>query len=236
MLLIISIICIVSVGISVIVGGSYVVKTVFGESDSIRKTDIETDALLEKVEDTSQEDISSAKAGSDTDVSMQDVKLSDKSVNLSADRLKPELNKFTEYSDDLSEIIKFVDEMAFQTNMLALNAAVEAARAGEAGAGFAVVADEVRSLAARAAKGAHDTSALVQKIITEVTVKSDFIDKTNEMLNDILETEKKLNKLVGEMVFATKSQAIDVNELKDEHSHVDLNEFIISDDSDDLDI
>ncbi len=136
----------------------------------------------------------------------QCVRQSDESMK----KMLAAMDEIKDSSDEIANVIKMIDSIAFQTNILALNAAVEAARAGQMGKGFAVVADEVRLLANRSAQAVSETAALIQTSIEKVKDGTQIAHQTGEQMGTLAELAQQILDKIAEIEAASRRQADEI--------------------------
>jgi twitching motility protein PilJ len=130
------------------------------------------------------------------------------------------VKRLAESSQQISQIVSVISQIASRTNLLALNASIEAARAGEAGKGFAIVADEVRQLADRSAKALKEIEQIVLQIQSEtgsvmaameqgtqqVIQGTKLAEQAKRSLDDIIQVSDRIDKLVRSITSDTIEQ------------------------------
>ena len=168
-----------------------------------------------QLEEVSQQVNLNAKAAEKTEELVDDVQNKINVCNIQMSQLLMSMDDINESSEQISKIIRVIDDIAFQTNILALNAAIEAARAGHAGKGFAVVADEVRNLAAKSADAARRTAELIQRSVENVEKGSELAKYTAVALDEIVENASTISDEVSSITRASQEQAENIAQINE---------------------
>lgn len=123
--------------------------------------------------------------------------------------------------EQISGIVRAIEEITTQTNLLSLNASIEAARAGEAGKGFIVVASEIGKLAEESAQSASQITEIINNIISQVEKAASISDVLSEnagsQIKKLAETQKSMDKVISGVVdISSNTETIntDVNNLE----------------------
>ena len=124
------------------------------------------------------------------------------------------IEEIRENSRTMGNIVKEIEDIAFQTNILALNASVEAARAGEAGRGFSVVASEVRQLATKTREASRTMARLAALTAEKVDGGTETADKTAEALDHVVNGTGEIITMVDRISEASVHQAESIIQIR----------------------
>jgi len=119
-------------------------------------------------------------------------------------RVRDSINLIGERAQEITRIVKVIEDISDQTNLLALNAAIEAARAGEAGRGFAVVADEVKRLAERSMRATSEIAGIVDAVQKETR---SAVVLSGEVLSGIVSAVDRASQFAADTARVTEQQA-----------------------------
>jgi len=170
----------------------------------------ETSAAMEQLASTV---LQNADRAHDANTKAQIVSRTAEEGGVVMDHATEAMERITQSSAKISNIIGLIDDIAFQTNLLALNASVEAARAGDAGKGFAVVAVEVRRLAQSAASASADVKALIETSAGEVGSGTRLVSEAAGKLAAMLEAAKENSRLIEGIARDSREQAGAIEEV-----------------------
>ncbi len=198
----------VSTGAAQVAGGAQALAA--GSTEQASSVE-ELSASVNKIADQAEENSSNVKAAT-KHVEQAVAHVRDGSVHMK--QLTEAMTNIGAASEQITNITKVIEDIAFQTNILALNAAIEAARAGNAGKGFAVVADEVRNLAAKSAEAAKKTAELIQRSTATVAEGAQVAAQTALILENVEAKANLVNESIVKIDHASSEQAAAIEQVK----------------------
>ena len=177
------------------------------QASSVEELSATIDDVSDRVRDNADNAVATSRLTEAVDIDVRD-------SSQQVQNLSNSMNQMRDMSQQITGIIKDIEDIAFQTNILALNAAVEAARAGEAGKGFSVVANEIRRLSEKTAEASRSTSELIGKTVDMMVQGADMADATANKLEQTAKAAQDAANKVQTISQASSEQATAVVQLR----------------------
>jgi len=133
-----------------------------------------------------------------------------------AKRTQQSINVLKGRSDEISQVLTVITEIASQTNLLALNAAIEAAQAGDAGRGFAVVAEEIRKLAEDSRNSAVKIEQLIADVQNDTAETASVMDQMTERVNTSTDVSRNASGIFKEITESSQETLKLSKEIEDD--------------------
>lgn len=130
------------------------------------------------------------------------------------------MQEITKNSQEITKINKFLEDIAFQTNILAINASIEASHAGEAGRGFAVVASEVRELAAKSTESSNRTEEMVRRSLETIRIGSSYAQKMAETFATVENFSNNISDITDKLTVTVNVQKQSLSNISSQISQI----------------
>lgn len=193
---------------------SNLVEAILSSSDEMK-------LQADRINDAARQGVDSSNVGLDL---VQQVSSTMKDISGYSAETYESIGVLSQRSNEISNVLGVITEIASQTNLLALNAAIEAAQAGDAGRGFAVVAEEIRKLAEDSKKSALEIEKLIIDVRNDINKANKAMDRmkvsvsngetatqsTSQAFNQITEKSSETLNLSEEIVQRAEKQIVDI--------------------------
>lgn len=153
-------------------------------------------------------------------------KMSEKTKNISDDlkthsvrgkesviQLTGAINKVSEYSRKIINVLALISEITRETNILAINAAIESVHAGSAGKGFSIVAEKIRNLSEDTNIQTKEIRNTVENILKQIQETIELAGKAGEGLDTIEDFTSQNSRVISQLNTAVMEQASGAEEI-----------------------
>ncbi len=185
-----------------------------GSSDDFSLVQNDLSSIVDKLKYIANESQTSTKEAQESYGNLKETTDKMNSLIEIVNQNEERMGVLSERSEEITNVVGIINDIADKTNLLALNAAIEAARAGEHGRGFAVVAEEVRKLAETTQKATAEISTSIKMLQDETAEISTNAQTMKEDADASSQTMGVLGTTFDTLVSQSAQASKNINEIQ----------------------